>query len=437
MLSYTGNINKVKFSLSGTDRVIENSFVEITSADMYRNNMPFETGIYDKHLGTNEYSYDCNTCLNKKKKCLGHEGNLKLEYPVWNPFAVAEIRKYVKLICFECGNPIIDDKTLESLPKGKRLEEASKIARAANKRCVHCTAVHYIVKKDKKEQLLLTAELLDNKRIVDKYIIYPHMLKNILGKITDETVLKLGRNPISHPRNFILDHIRIPAITIRPDIKGSKSKEKSRDLNSILQMLVKKSKSINIVDLSKPLDPKTESALIEFNNMYYDFIKSPNDSVASIAQRLKGKKGRARKTQLGKRVFLICRSTVANDRKLKIDEVGVPILFATTIQIPEVVQEYNMARLLGYVHNGKKIYPGASQIKRKASRKIIDITDHFDHELEIGDVVYRDMINGDVVCFNRQPSLCVSNIAAHKVVVNQNPDIRSLTMNVIICPFKL
>ena len=53
--------------------------------------------------------------------------------------------------------------------------------------------------------------------------------------------------------------------------------------------------------------------------------------------------------------------------------------------------------------------------------------------LENGDTVLRDMIDGDPVNFNRQPSLMVSNISTHRAVVTLDPNIKTLLMNVTSC----
>ena len=52
-------------------------------------------------------------------------------------------------------------------------------------------------------------------------------------------------------------------------------------------------------------------------------------------------------------------------------------------------------------------------------------------ELEIGDVVHRHMMDGDVVLFNRQPSLHRMSIMAHKARVLDN--FRTFRFNECVC----
>lgn len=437
-LLYSGRITKVKFNLSGTDTVRKDSYAPITSYDLFRNNTPYPGGVYDAHLGTTDHSYRCQTCYNNKRNCIGHEGNVPLNYPVWNSMSVNEGRKWLKLICFKCGHSILEDSIIMRFPRGKRLDEASKIARTSNKKCVYCKEVHPIIKRDVNEPLALYAEFYEDKRQTNKYIIYPHKVAEIFSRISDETVVKLGKNINSHPRNFILNDIKAPSVTIRPDVKkigGGRST--NDDLTTMLQIIIKKNDAMPPV-IPAEIDQKMDKAIWELNNSYFDFIKAGGDNAMnSLAMRLKGKSGRFRKNQMGKRARNMCRSTITGDPRIRIDEVGIPLTFARTIQYEEVVQEYNKKRLLGYVQNGRKKYPGATKIIKKSSGTEYDVDSAREIDLENGDIVLRDMIDGDPVNFNRQPSLMASNISTHRAKVTLDPNIKTLLMNVAACPFKI
>lgn len=436
-LLYSGRITKAKFSLAGSENVRKDSYANITSYDLFRNNLPYPGGVYDAHMGTTDHSYRCQTCYNNKRNCLGHPGHIHLNYPVWSPMVVNDGRKWLKLICFKCGHPIIEDSLFMRFPRGKRLDEASKIARTGNKKCHYCKEIHPIIKKDPNEPLSLVAEFYEDKRQTNKWVIHPHKAGEILSRISDETVIKMGKNIISHPRKFVLWDIQVPSVTIRPDIKkigGGRST--NDDLTTVLQIIVKKNETMPPV-IPNDIDLKLEKSIFELNNAYFDFIKAGGEnSMNSLAMRLKGKGGRFRKNQLGKRVGNMCRSTITGDPRLKIDEVGVPLVFARTIQYEEIVQEFNKKRLLGYVQNGRKKYPGATKIIKKNTGTEYNVDSAREIELENGDIVLRDMIDGDPVNFNRQPSLMISNISTLRAVVTLDPKILTLRMNVIACAFK-
>lgn len=437
-LSYHGRITKVRFNLAGSDTVRKESCANITSHDLFRNNVPYPGGVYDAHLGTTDHSYRCQTCFNNKKNCLGHPGHMHLNYPVWSGMAVNEGRKWLKLICFKCGHAIIDLNQFKRYPRSKRLDEASKVARTGNKKCIHCKEPHPTVKKDAVEPLLLNAEFFEDKRQTEKKPILPHQVGEIFARISDETVQALGKNVNSHPRNMILWDIQVPAVSIRPDVKkmgGGRST--NDDLTTMLQILIKKNETMPTV-VPNLIDLKLQKAIFELNNAYFDFIKAGGEnSMNSIAVRLKGKGGRFRKNQMGKRTRNMCRSTIVGCPRIRIDEVGVPLTFARTIQYEEPVQEFNKKRLLQYVQNGRKKYPGATKVIKKSTGAEYDVESAREIELENGDIVLRDMIDGDPVNFNRQPSLMVSNISTHKAKVILDPAIKTILMNVLCTPLNI
>ena len=100
-------IKKLAFHMGSDKDVIASSFARITSHELVQNGMPVEGGLYDSGMGTIDYKYLCRTCHNKKSECFGHDGHLVLKYPVLSPLAVLDIRKWVKLICFNCGKPTV------------------------------------------------------------------------------------------------------------------------------------------------------------------------------------------------------------------------------------------------------------------------------------------------------------------------------------------
>jgi DNA-directed RNA polymerase beta' subunit len=137
---------------------------------------------------------------------------------------------------------------------------------------------------------------------------------------------------------------------------------------------------------------------------------------------------------MGKRVRYMMRSVITGDNMLKVDEIGVPLSIARSIQIPETVRPYNRDRLNTYYMNKNKIYPGCSGIIKDGTKKLHNINYLDDtYQMQDGDVILRDMITGDVIGFNRQPSLLFSSMSSHKVIVLQKGE--TLRMNVSACNF--
>ncbi|NDH69535.1 MAG: hypothetical protein EBY22_16900, partial [Gammaproteobacteria bacterium] len=162
-------------------------------------------------------------------------------------------------------------------------------------------------------------------------------------------------------------------------------------------------------------------------------VSSSSKPPVAIAERIPKKPGRVRRNIMGKRVSYMIRSVITGDPKLKINEIGIPLIHACDLEIPERVTHANIERLKKYFYNGTKIYPGCKHIARGETgiyrRERLDPN----YTLQIGDTVYRDMITGDCICFNRQPSLTFASIAGMRVVVTNTGS--TLKMNPMVCNY--
>ena len=136
--------------------------------------------------------------------------------------------------------------------------------------------------------------------------------------------------------------------------------------------------------------------------------------IRGFCQRLKGKQGRFRGNLSGKRVDFSGRTVISPDPNLRIDEVAVPERVAKILTYPERVTTFNIEKLKKAVRNGCDVHPGANYVTAGSSgfKKYLKFGNRAQiaDGLRFGDVVERHIIDGDIVLFNRQPSL-------HKVSV--------------------
>ena len=79
------------------------------------------------------------------------------------------------------------------------------------------------------------------------------------------------------------------------------------------------------------------------------------------------------------------------------------------------VNARNLKFLTKLIQNGPDVYPGAKTIDKKGALDPISLrnVDASTIRLEIGDVVHRHIMDGDVVLFNRQPSLHRMSMMGH------------------------
>lgn len=152
--------------------------------------------------------------------------------------------------------------------------------------------------------------------------------------------------------------------------------------------------------------------------------KTPLDS---IKNRLEGKKGRFRQNLLGCRCNYTARAVIHGDPTLPLHHIGVPKVIADELTYPETVTSINAARMREYVVFGDdaETAPAAYRGTRQRGAASVQYADgrtvllrHMDESarrqlpLPIGAVVNRWLDIGDVVLFNRQPSLDKYNIMA-------------------------
>jgi DNA-directed RNA polymerase II subunit RPB1 len=114
---------------------------------------------------------------------------------------------------------------------------------------------------------------------------------------------------------------------------------------------------------------------------------------------------------------------------------------ATNLTFPEMVTRFNIAEMRRLVRNGPNVHPGAKTIIRDDGKKVDlrYVKKSSDQHLEVGYRVERhirdgndtpyplpiatlhtvmmDVLIGDVILFNRQPSLHKMSIMGHKVRV--------------------
>ncbi len=121
----------------------------------------------------------------------------------------------------------------------------------------------------------------------------------------------------------------------------------------------------------------------------------------------------------GKRVNFSARTVISPDPNVSINEVVVPQLIAAELTVPEEVNKRNIDDLKKLILNGPHEYPGARNIITSHGRKRVmeENKKEIAKNLNEGDIVERVLMDGDLVLFNRQPSLHRISMMCHEVRV--------------------
>ena len=254
----------------------------------------------------------------------------------------------------------------------------------------------------------------------------PELVLKIFKRISDEDVFFMGFSPVwSRPDWMICQAMAVPPPAVRPSVKHDAQQRSEDDLTHIL---------VNIIKTNKTLQDKIQNnapanVIDDWTTVLQYYVATQVDNkipgVASVAQRsgrplksikdrLNGKGGRMRGNLMAKRVDFSARSVITADPNLSIRELGVPMKIAKNITKPVVVNAMNRAFLTKLMRNGPDEFPGAKILEKKNGESItLRYIDRMSIELEEGDIVHRHMMDGDIVLFNRQPTLHRMSMMAH------------------------
>lgn len=267
-----------------------------------------------------------------------------------------------------------------------------------------------------------------------KRVISPKEARDVFKSISSGDVRLLGlSNEYARPEWMIITVLPVPPPPVRPSVLvgGSGTNQRGEDdLTYKLAEIVRANQNVARCQVDGVGHGLHEfEALLQYHVATYmdnDIAGQPkamqksNRPVKAIRGRLKGKEGRLRQNLMGKRVDFSARTVITGDPNLSLDEVGVPISIARTLTYTEVVTPYNIAKLVAMVNNGPQVHPGAKYIIRPTGEKINLLGSKIVNPgrlLQYGFKVERHILDGDVILFNRQPSLHKESMMAHRVRV--------------------
>jgi DNA-directed RNA polymerase III subunit RPC1 len=259
----------------------------------------------------------------------------------------------------------------------------------------------------------------------------PIFVLELFKRITDEDSELLWMNPVfGRPEHLLLSSILVPPVPIRPSVAmdngaGSNEDDLTVKMQEILGVNTALAGAFNQGATVKMMVTDwnfLQVQVAQYINGEMPGLPKPigeKQPIRGLCQRLKGKSGRFRGNLSGKRVDFSARTVISPDPNLRIDQVGVPVRVAMTMTYPDRVSRYNIEAMRRLVRNGPDKHPGANYIRSGPITKALMYgnRDEAASNLAIGDIVERHMLDGDVVLFNRQPSLHKLSIMAHKAKV--------------------
>ena len=431
----------VQFGIANPDDIVARSVVEVITDNTYRAGQPVVGGVFDPKFGVIENGKVCATCKHTNLLCPGHFGHIKLARPVYLYQFLDSIQKILQVVCVNCSNPYLPDEELDIIEKQysgldrfnavrERTTSYKTKELKAESACAHC-GTPAIKKIERLEGKPASLQAITYDAEADAIPLQPEMVLRMFQRISDQHVSQIGFNPkFSRPDWMICTVLAVPPLTVRPTVVMEDNQRMEDDLTHKLIDIVRNNQrlrdKIDKGDSADIIDKYTE--LLQFDVATYvdnDIKGVPPAAQRSgrplktLKSRLGAKTGRVRGNLMGKRVDFSARSVITPDANIDLDELGVPEEIAMNLTFPEIVTGYNRDRLMGYIRNGPTKYPGAKSVFLKDDKRTLSLKFVNPETIDIkeGDVVHRHLIDGDVVLFNRQPSLHKASMECHRIRV--------------------
>ncbi|KAJ1921243.1 DNA-directed RNA polymerase III subunit C1 (rpo31) [Mycoemilia scoparia] len=406
----------IQFGIQSADDIRQASEVEITQRDLYtlEDHKPLEHGVLDTKMTC------ARVLLDEEEKRVFLK---RLRTPGLDGLQIKDTIKKVNVQCVKAT------------------------------RCPHCDSVNGVVKKA--AAMKIVHDKFRKKSVADEAEAFKKTMLNALKgvpelkahmnktfeemtplrvyrlfrMITADDCEVLGLDPqAGRPERLLWTAIPVPPVCIRPSVAQDGATNEDDLTVKLCEILMCNA----LIKTGIESGSQTSKIMEQWDFMSICVAMYIGSDVSSMSgamnakpirgytQRLKGKQGRFRGNLSGKRVDFSGRTVISPDPNMHIDEVAVPELVAKKLTYPDRVTKHNIEYLRQLIRNGPDVHPGAN---------FVNITNEFKRSLKygnrndvaarlrVGDVVERHLKDGDIVLFNRQPSLHRLSIMAHKARV--------------------
>lgn len=441
-------VRSIVFSMLSPKMIKKMASAKVVTPELYdKEGYPVDGGLMDIRLGVIDPGLRCKTCGLKLKECTGHFGYIELARPIIHIKFVGIILTILKCTCKDCGRILIPENKISKMKeildavekeggiesRRKKIKEIIANLKTVNK-CPNCKAKQGKVSLEKP-----TTFLEDDARLS------PIEIRSRLEKIPDGDAELFGlKVPHIRPEWIVMTLLSIPPVTMRPSITLESGERSEDDLTHKLGDIVRINQR-----LFENINAGAPEIIVEdlWDLLQYHITTYFDNSVAqlpparhrsgqplkTLTERIKSKEGRIRHNLAGKRTNFCARTVISPDPMIELNEVGIPLIIAMKLTVPERANEWNISYLKKFVENGPDKYPGANYIIRPdgKKKKITDETKEASlEELQPGYIIERHLMDGDVTIFNRQPSLHRMSMMCHRAKILPG---KTLRLNPSVC----
>lgn len=476
-------VDKAKFSLFSPEMIRKMSSAKITVPDTYNDDSyPIDGGLMDLRMGVIDPGLKCKTCGGTIRSCPGHFGHIELVRPVIHPEFAKTVLKVLQSTCSNCKRALLTEEQVQvlenSIDADKDADEYYSIVKKmvrenhshskkkgkAGKgkkekdggddddympKCIYCDSpvpeIRYIRPTTfNKIFIKKTGKGENAERREEVFQMLPTEVRDWLASVSDKDLRILRFDTqYARPEWMVITALIVPSVSVRPSITLETGDRSEDDLTHKLVdiMRINQRLEANINAGAPQLIIEDLWELVQYHVTTYFNNETSNIPAArhrsgrplkTLSQRLKGKEGRFRYNLSGKRVNFSARTVISPDPNISISEVGVPQSVAEEMTVPVRVTSWNIEECRKYVLSDT--YPKAEYVVRTDGKRIKVAPTAREEILATfgaGYTIERQMMDGDTVLFNRQPSLHRMSIMCHSVKVLPGKTFR---LNPVVCP---
>ncbi len=481
-------IDEIVFGIFSPEEIKKMAVCEVNSPKLCNNDKNSSHGtVYDSRMGTIENGIPCVTCKLDLWQCPGHWGYIILNEGVVHPLFFKQVVNFLRCFCSKCYKLLItkDQILLNNFNRFKGINRFVKILDKLEKldMCIHCSHPQPTIKYTASDNSIAMVYKDKDKGKVS-IILQVDEIKKIFDNINNSDVVLLGFNPeLMHPRNLIITIFPVLPISSRPYVitDGNICDD---DLTIQLVEIIKANNHLFSPD-GVPLDENKKLKALQslkfristfYNNSSGKAKHSTNGrAIKGIKERLAGKNGVIRTNLMGKRCDMTARTVIGPDPTLKMGQICIPPQIASNLTIPVRVTNFNYSFLTELMYQGKinSVIEQSGAVKHMKhttyfkgtilnhgdivvrmnpetgeefefvvtnGKDIIQIGDKVKrngeflkdvvypeikiYQLQIGQIVDRQLLDGDIVLLNRQPTLHAQSMLAQEIVIREGKTIR-------------
>ena len=469
-------IDNIQFGIMSTEDILKLSVAEISSSKLQGYNT-----VYDPRMGTLEFDDICVTCGQSGKNCVGHFGHICLNCRILNPLYIKIILSILKCICYKCSRLLLTEEKLymnEILNK-KGSNRFNTIIKYIDKIdiCSHCNCSQpRFIYSTNDKNIYMNFKM---KNVNEKIILSDDEIYKILCNMTTKDIKCMGLRSIHIcPKDLVFNVLPVLPPVSRPYVVAENltcDDDLTLQYIEVLKCNQNIQKNENELKKNKYIQMMKFRVRSLFDNSNDKQKVSNGRPLKGIKKRLSGKDGIIRNNLMGKRVDKSGRSVIGPDPKLKVNEIGIPHEIAENLCHSTKINQYNMdyfqnlilqekvnyvlrqksnqtfrinvkygtINLVSRLEFGDVVFRKKKYIMtlRKENDKFkvqnedviyrngdkLEFSEHRSKkyfQLQIGDIVERQLMDNDVLLLNRQPTLHKGSMISQKIKIIPGKTIR-------------